>query len=736
MNNTHNRYDMMNEEKMRELEELTDLLDQASRVYYSENGADTGMSDTEFDMKLKRLQELERELGYSLPYSPTKRVGSDLQTEFKKIKHPFPMLTIENTYNNEELVEWLTKMSEKHGGKDIEYDVSVKYDGISCELHYRDGILVSGSTRGDKNVGDDITENVKTIKSVPLKLQDNVNASGDVYVRGEILMPKSSLLKLNEALEAEGKKPFANCRNACAGSVKQLDPRVTASRGLIFRPWDFWSDSHDVLLQTSKGVILKALGFTYEAGTEPWSTKNASPAKVATMIDIFYEKLKAICLDFDWDGIVIKVNSTELQEEIGTKDNRSIEWGIARKWNEDKEVMTRLRKVEFQVGRTGNITPVGVLDPVACDGATISNVILNNEQYIKDLDIKIGKPIRIVRSGSVIPKAVGSATEEEFYRATLGPGVPWPAVAHLHRPIVFPDVCPACGSKLEKVGEIWKCTNHFGCQAQRGGLMLQWVSKQCMDIEGIGPSVIEDLASSLIAGHPLELYMMTKVMTPEAVAYNLGEGYGVKSIKTMFKNIQASMTKPFETILFGMGIPGVGKENAKAIARELGSLEAIMHASVEQLTSIEGIGQVLAKNIKSWMDSCGEEWLTGLKELGMATEYKSGVSNAQNEQILEGLNLVFTGKSAHWDGDEVEAVLSSYGAKCGHGVSKKTSCLITGDKPGGSKIAKAKELGIEIMTEEEFIAKHGIPTDKQARVQEQEVALPETAEDPDSDPLF
>lgn len=702
---------MMDEAKFQELVKLTNLLDQASRVYYSRHGADTGLSDTEFDLKLKQLQALEKELNYVLPYSPTQRVGSDLQTEFKKIKHPFPMLTIENTYNSEELVEWLYKMYEKHDNHRLNYDISVKYDGISCELHYKDGVLISGSTRGDKNVGDDITENVKTIKSIPLKLEENLYAGGNVYVRGEILMPRSSLVKLNKKLEREGKKTFANCRNACAGSVKQLDPKVTASRGLIFRPWDYYSDCLEVSTQNEKHDILKALGFTYEPGTEPWGARNCMPENVSKYVDLFYEKLKAMDLDYDWDGIVIKIDSVDLQKEIGTKDNRSIEWGIARKWNEDKEVITRLKSVSFQVGRTGNITPVGVLEPVACDGVTISNVILNNEQYIKDLSIQIEKPIRIVRSGSVIPKAIGTATEEEYCEFTYGKDSQRGIPAYIYKDVKFPETCPACGCKLEKVGEIWKCPNNLGCPAQRGGLMLQWVSKQCMDIEGIGPSVIEDLASHMIAGHPLELYMMIKVMTPEMVVYNLGEGYGLKSVKTMFKNIQASMTKPFETILFGMGIPGVGKENAKAIARELGSLENIMHASIEQLTAIEGIGPVLANNIKNWMEECGDEWLTDLKELGMSTEYKSGVGEAQNEQILEGMNLVFTGKSAHWEGDEVEAVLSSYGAKCGHGVSKKTTYLITGDKPGGSKVSKAKEIGVEVISEEDFIKKFNIPTD-------------------------
>lgn len=696
--------DMSNQEF---LYSLTNELDNASRLYYQ--GKDSGLSDTEFDMMLKELQKIEKELGIVLPNSPTQRVGSDLQTEFKKIKHPFPMLTIENTYEDDELKEWLYKMIDAYGK--IRYNVSVKYDGISCELHYKDGVLVSGSTRGDKNVGDDITANVKTIKSVPLKLAPSVYDMGDVYVRGEILMPKTSLQRLNDLLAAEGKKTFANCRNACSGSVKQLDPRVTASRGLIFRPWDIFSSETSILTQTDKSAILEGLGFIYESGTQPWSSSKDYPDKIISEVNMFYQKLKAMDLDYDWDGIVIKVNSVELQEEIGTKDNRSIEWGIARKWNEDKEVITRLVDVEFQVGRTGNITPVGKLDPVPCDGVVISSVILNNEQYIKSLDIEINKPIRIVRSGSVIPKAIGSADEDEYCTFTYGEGNPWPLLGHIYLPVIFPKTCPVCGSKLEKVGEIWKCPNYLECPAQTSGLMEQWCSKQCMDIDGVGPSVIEDLAEKLHVSTPLDLYNMVRDTPVSMALYNLGTGYGEKSVKTMYKNIEASKTKPFETILFGMGIPGIGKENAKAIARELKSLSNIMHARIEDLTSIDGIGAVLASNIQKWMDVHGQEWLDGLTEHGMATEFVAGVGTAQNEQILEGLNVVFTGKSAHWEGDQVEAVLSSYGAKCGHAVNKKVNYLITGAKPGAAKVSKANQLGIEIVTEAQFIAKYGIPTD-------------------------
>ena len=381
---------------------LTNELDKASKLYYE--GKESSLSDTEFDLKMKQLQKLEKELGIVLPNSPTQRVGSDIQKEFKKINHPSPMLTIENVYDENELKDWFSKMKKEYNAE--EFDVSVKYDGISCEIHYVNGKFVSAATRGDKNIGDDITENVKTIMSVPLEIDNTIEEGlDDVYVRGEILMTKSMLERINNVLASEGKKLFANCRNACAGSVKQLDPKITASRHLIFRAWDILAKNKAFYSQNSKSNILSKFGFIYEDNTVPFVIKTSTNVDLAIeTVNRFYETLKDSNLDYDFDGVVIKINNTTLQEEIGTKDDRSIEWGIARKWNEDKEVITRLEGVEFQVGRTGNITPVGKLYPVPCDGVIISNVILNNEQYIKDLDIQINKPIKIVRSGSVIPR--------------------------------------------------------------------------------------------------------------------------------------------------------------------------------------------------------------------------------------------------------------------------------------------------------------------------------------------
>jgi len=687
-------------DKQHHLKQLTDMLDEASRLYYTRNVSP--LTDTEFDLKFKELQALERELGTVLPNSPTLRVGSDIQDGFNKLSHPKPMLTIENTYDSPELLDWLIKMQSAYG-TDV-YNISVKYDGISCELHYKDGILATGSTRGDKDTGDDITANVRTIRSIPLSLA--TYPSGDVYVHGEIMMPKSVLGKLNQALILSGQKPFANCRNACSGSVKQLDPKVTASRGLIFRAWDVFSDEMSTSLQTDKTAFLEASGFFYEPQTAPWSTGTGTPEDIVRMVDEFHSRLEQMDLDFDWDGIVVKVDSLSIQDSIGTKNNRSIEWGIARKWN-DNEVITRLLDVEYQTGRTGNITPVGKLEPVPCEGVVISSVILNNEDYMRKLGLKIGIPVRVVRSGSVIPKVTGIATEDEYSEAKKQYA---DSAGTFYKEIVFPTVCPTCGTPLVKAGEIWKCPAGSSCPAQVQGSMEQWCSKECMNIDGVGPAILEDLRDSLDISNPLDLYMMTRDMSVDEVLYNLGKGYGKKTVKALFESVEKSKGRPFENILFGMGIPGIGKENARMLAREMKTLDAIIHARLEDLTAIDGIGSVLAVNIQKWMDVNGNEWLERLRDLGMAVEYTEGSSEAVGEQILAGLSLVFSGKSSYWDGDRVEEMLSSLGAKCSHSVTKKTDFLITGASPGPAKLKKAAEMGVKVVSEDEFIGMFNVPT--------------------------
>ena len=720
----------MIQDRLQYQKELTDRLDAASRLYYDSKTSE--FTDTEFDLKMKELQELERQNSKVFPNSPTLRVGSDLRKEFGKVQHPngYPMLTIENAYDDDELLEWFLKMHKEYGVE--EYDVTLKYDGISCELRYDDSYLVSASTRGDRLVGDDITENVRTLKSVPLKIK----ASGEVYFRGEILLPKTMLKSINEARNAAGENLFANCRNACSGSIKQLDSRVTASRGLVFRPWDcFFTDGRSIDRQSDKAKIFIENGFVLDDGTvsriikvEFDSDGNIiNPKVVVDSIKWFWDNV-AKKQDYDCDGIVIKVNDCKIQSSIGTKDHRAIEWGIARKWNEEKKVVTVVNDVDFQVGTHGAVTPVAKLEPVPCDGVIISNATLNNEKFIKDNKIHVGDELYIVRSGGVIPYVVGNKTAEEMAECT----------DYTDGCVEFPKCCPECCTPLVKEGEIWKCPNIAHCPAQKEGRIEQWCSKDGMDIAQLGPEMIHDLVEKKLVNDPLDLYVIARDYTPQSLVDVLEIGYGLKKVKKFIENVNASKTRTFDKVLYSLCISGIGKQNAKMIAEKFRSYQNLRNATKEQLMELDGIGEVLANSIIEWFkDNDSDGWyLNGLKEHGLSMEMNVSQSVAQNEQILSGLNIVFSGKSGHWNGDDVEVVLSSYGAKCGHSVSKKTDYLVIGENPGPSKVSKAQSLGVEIIKEDDFIVKMNIPLDNFQKTEKEFVFPDDLESQEESESLF
>ena len=723
-------------EKMPRLLELTEKLENASFMYYVKNSPI--MSDEEFDKEFHELQELEALLDYRSEVSPTRRVGSDLQDGFAKVSHPKPMLTIDNTYNDQELDVWVRKMVSEHGAR--KFNCSVKYDGVSLELHYGgDNYLRKASTRGDKNVGDDVTAQAKTVRDIPIYLRDIYRSEKDfnLFVRGEVMMPISTLRRINEELVSEGKKPFANTRNACSGSLKQLDSRITSKRGLIFRPWDmFFGDSYGEPLPLelqSMDDKFSVLGkfFKYEEGTQPFSVEHAlvmdevtgqELSAVTIAVRNFHERLKALNLDYEYDGIVIKVDDVSIQDSIGTKDTRSIEWGIARKWNEDRSAKTRILNVEFQVGRTGHITPRADLEKVWCDGVDVSSVTLHNEGFINDLHLYIGARVKIIRSGGVIPQVVELLPPQEGDKAMS---------------IDFPKFCPDCGTPLVKMmddeeGEIWVCPNHSGCPSQVKGRLEHWCSKDCMNNVGIGESTINDLYDRGIATSLPELYQLS-YMSVEEVMYLLGRGYGEISVRKMQNQLRESRKRPFENLLYGLSILGVGKVTARLLAKSFGDIDRLANATLEELQDIEGVGKVLSNDIKEWFaDEDNKALIEYLKKESFNLSYSAMETRMYDVQPLQGLSLVFTGKSAHWDGDDVEAVLSAYGAKCGHSVSKKTDYLIMGAKPGSAKVSKAQTLGVKSVTEEEFLALYGINPDKDEESKPKLVDTP--LELPDEEP--
>lgn len=665
--------------------ELTDRLDIASIQYY--NGVISEFSDIEFDLKLKELQEMEKNSGIVYPNSPTLRVGSDIQDGFKKGEHPYPMFTIENTYDDKGLSHWVCDIVLKYNVS--KYNVSIKYDGVSCELWYLEGKLIKALTRGDKIIGDDITENVKTIKNIPLQLFGSFSDCEMTYVRGEILMPKSRLNIINEQRIKDNQPVFANTRNACSGSIKQLDPKVTASRGLIFKAWDVFGGNHIFDTMSEKIGFLEQIGFYYESGTRPFTVNidEMLTGNIVNRVSKFKEEIDLLNLDFDYDGIVIKIDNVHIQNSIGTKDTRAIEWGIARKWNEENEVETVLEGIDWQVGRTGVLTPVGRLTPVECNGVIISNVTLHNWDFIGSMQINIGDILRITRSGGVIPYVIGRRSGEYSYIPKM------------------PTECPACGSNVYQDGALIKCTN-YNCSAQSIGRILQFCSKDCMDIRSIGERVVEDLVLFGVVEDVCDLYSLKERYTVSELVDILGEGYGSKSVEKMLESIEMSKEKPFANVLAGLSIPNVGKVVARQLAKEFKSIDNLIDTKYIDLINLDGIGEIMADEICKWFSSPKNiEMCLKLKKYGLKMEIDEEILENKGGN-LNGLTVCFTGSSNKFKGDEVEKFLEENGAKCVHSVSKKLNYLIIGEKPGSSKVKKAEENGVSIINENDFYKKY------------------------------
>lgn len=665
--------------------ELTDRLDIASIQYY--NGVISEFSDIEFDLKLKELQEMEKNSGIVYPNSPTLRVGSDIQDGFKKGEHPYPMFTIENTYDDKGLSHWVCDIVLKYNVS--KYNVSIKYDGVSCELWYLEGKLIKALTRGDKIIGDDITENVKTIKNIPLQLFGSFSDCEMTYVRGEILMPKSRLNIINEQRIKDNQPVFANTRNACSGSIKQLDPKVTASRGLIFKAWDVFGGNHIFDTMSEKIDFLEQIGFYYESGTRPFTVNidEMLTGNIVNRVSKFKEEIDLLNLDFDYDGIVIKIDNVHIQNSIGTKDTRAIEWGIARKWNEENEVETVLEGIDWQVGRTGVLTPVGRLTPVECNGVIISNVTLHNWDFIGSMQINIGDILRITRSGGVIPYVIGRRSGEYSYIPKM------------------PTECPACGSNVYQDGALIKCTN-YNCSAQSIGRILQFCSKDCMDIRSIGERVVEDLVLFGVVEDICDLYSLKERYTVSELVDILGEGYGNKSVEKMLESIEMSKEKPFANVLAGLSIPNVGKVVARQLAKEFKNIYNLIDTKYIDLINLDGIGEIMADEIYRWFSfTKNVEMCLKLKKYGLKMEIDEEILENKGGN-LNGLIVCFTGSSNKFKGDEVEKFLEENGAKCVHSVSKKLNYLIIGEKPGSSKVKKAEENGVSIINENDFYKKY------------------------------
>ncbi len=654
--------------------ELVALLNAYNYQYYVKNKPT--VSDYEFDMLLKELETLEKQEGIILPTSPTQRVGSDLENEFKEVKREKVMGSIANCYDKDELLKWMQTVVPAG----TEFTVGPKYDGTSCSLIYKDGELVQASTRGNGLVGSDITENARTIKSIPL----SIPLSDDCEIRGEILMPKSSFQKLNKERLEQGLEPFANERNAAAGSIKQLNSRITAERNLIFRPFCVFCDNAKFEKQTEMTNFANSVGFCIDIQ----DFTSADPYEIIRYIEEFEQKyLKN--MDYCMDGVVIKVNDLSWQEKLGYSQKVPY-WAKAFKFKQES-ASTKLIGVDWFVGRTGKLTPVGILDTVNVDGSNISNVTLNNMNYINGLDIRLGSYVFVEKGGAVIPKVTGIDYERhilenyDFEKCT---------------PIGEPFKCPVCGHPVVKKenadgdeGIHLYCTNK-DCEAKVMARLEYFVSKDCMDIDGLGTKIMENLYKHNNVRNWYDLY----TLKAEDLEY-LG-----KNGQKIYENIQKSKDMPADRVLVSLGIPMIGKVAAKALLECYGNIKDIYTDIVDyhgdKLFAEKPIGTAASNELVAFvLDSDNEKLFANLFEL-LNCAY---ISNKPVGGPLEGKTLLATGTLENFPREEIKDSIINHGGKYASSVSKKLDYLIVGSKPGTSKVTKATELGIKMISESEYL---------------------------------
>lgn len=651
------------------LERIKYLRDELNKLGYNYYVLDNPLvSDYEYDnlySELKALEEQNPEL--VTPDSPTQRVGG-ISSGFSEVKHKYRLYSLDNTYSYEELRKWYERV-EKECGSNIKLVCELKIDGLAIALTYRDGIFIQGATRGNGIVGEEITQNLKTIKAIPLKLFENV----DVEVRGEIYMPKTSFEKLNQENLRNGEKPFANPRNAAAGSLRQLDSTITAKRDLSMFTYTAIIERANEIPATHWESLqyIKRLGFK----TNP-NIRLVDDIDGAIAFCKEWET-KRFDLDYATDGVVIKVDSLACQKELGFTA-RAPKWATAFKFPPE-EISTRLTDIEIGVGKTGAVTPVAVLEPVQLAGSTVSRASLHNFDEIKRLDVRIGDRVLIKKAAEIIPKVIKVVDSDE----------------HEALPIYEPPtLCPECHSPLEyREGEVNLYCSNEQCPSVLKAKLEYWVSKEAMDIDYIGPSVIEQLFNLGLVKVPIDFY---KLSIDDFLKLDLVKE---KSAQNMYNSIQESKKRPFSRFVTALSIRHVGKETADIIVNEYPSLNLLENASVEDLSTIEGIGDKIAKSIFEYFHK--KENLLMLEEFEIyGLNFENNIIERSSE--LEGKTFVLTGTLSSMTRDEAAEKIKQKGGKVSSSVSKKTSYVVAGDNPG-SKLDKAQNLGVIILSEDEFL---------------------------------
>ncbi len=633
------------------------------------------ISDQEFDFMMKELQELEaRHEDMFDPNSPTQRVGSDINQEFTQVTHKYPMLSLANTYSQEEVADFYNSVKKGLNDEDFEICCELKYDGLSISLTYEDGKLVRGVTRGDGVHGDDVTANVKTIRSIPLVLKDG-DWPKEFEIRGEILMPWNVFERLNQEREAAEEPLFANPRNAASGTLKSQNSALVASRNL------------DAYLYYLLGDELPGDGH-YEnlEKAREWGFKiSEGMRKVKTLQEIYdfidYWDTERKNLPVATDGIVLKVNSLRQQRALGytAKNPR---WAIAYKFKAER-ACTRLNEVTFQVGRTGAVTPVANMEPVQLAGTTVRRATLNNEDFIRSLDLHIGDYVYVEKGGEIIPKIVGVDIEQR------------PIIA---QPMTFITHCPECGAKLVRYeGEAaYYCPNDAGCPPQIKGRIEHFISRKAMNIDSIGPETVDDFYRHGLVRNVADLYDI------EVQQIN-GDGSRQKSAEKIVNGIEASKQVPFERVVFALGIRFVGETTARLLARHFKTIDALAAASLQDLLEVEGVGEVIAKSVMTYFrNPVTMQIVERLRGYGLQMALSEEQMSSATDK-LAGKSIVISGVFAHHSRDEYKQMIEQNGGKNVGSISGKTSFILAGENMGPAKLQKAEKLGIQIVDEETFL---------------------------------
>ena len=647
-----------------EMKQLRDTLNAHGYRYYVLD--DPQISDYEYDHMLRRLEDLEREHPEEItPDSPTQRVGGPILTQFQEVEHPVPLESLQDVFDGGEVEEFLTHIRETF--PDAEYSVEPKVDGLSVALEYRDGVFVRGATRGDGRIGEDVTENLRTIRSIPMTLPEKLPR---LIVRGEVYMARSVFEELNRQREIEGKPLMANPRNAAAGSLRQLDPKVAARRRLdilVFNVQWVEGETFSTHLETLEYLKIHSFKVIPHYSCDQVEEAVARIARIGEERDSF---------PFDIDGAVVKVNDLSERELLGSTA-KFPRWAAAYKYPPEVKP-SRVVDITVQVGRTGVLTPKAVLEPVRLAGTTVTSATLHNQDFITEKDIRVGDTVLVRKAGEIIPEVL-SVVAEERPEGT--------------QPYRFPQVCPVCGAPVEREedGAHIRCTG-AECPAQLLRNLAHFASRDAMDIEGLGIAVVENLVNAGLVKTPGDLYFLKE----EDVAQL--ERMGKKSAENLMAAIQRSKEQDLSRLIYAFGIRQVGQKAGKVLAARFGTLEALENATLEELTAVDDIGEITARSVLEWMASPQSRHLMArLREAGVNT----AAAEKGEDQRFAGMTFVLTGALERLTREEAAAMIEDRGGKAASSVSKKTTYVVAGEA-AGSKLRKAQELGVPVLSEEEF----------------------------------